>query len=84
MKLSLHEKMHDLPTFEHLPLVEGFPRGCTWGLWDTNGEKDELGTLNLLTTEVLKEASKELTDGVTVSLKSDVLRTRSSACLLIR
>lgn len=43
-------------------------QGCAWGVFDKDGKKDVLGTLNLLTPEVLKEAYKELKDGVSVSL----------------
>ena len=42
--------------------------GCAWGVFDKEGKKDVLGTLNLLTPDVLKEAYKELKDGVSVSL----------------
>ncbi|KAF7197789.1 hypothetical protein HII31_00878 [Pseudocercospora fuligena] len=48
------------PPFDKLPSVQGQPQGCCWGLFDKNGVKDELGTLNLLTPEVIQHASKEI------------------------
>jgi len=62
-------QLDSLPTFDKLPEVEGLPKGCTWGLWDKSGQKDELGTLNLLTPSVVKEAYKELSEGISVALK---------------
>ncbi|KAF6824517.1 hypothetical protein CMUS01_10202 [Colletotrichum musicola] len=58
-----------LPDFDDLPAVEGMPQGCAWGLFDKDGKKDVYGTLNLLTPEVIKEAGKEVRDGVSISLK---------------
>ena len=37
-------------------------------MFDKDGKKDVLGTLNLLTPDVVKEAYKELKEGVSVSL----------------
>lgn len=53
------------PKFDDLPLKEGDPPFSAWGLY---GADDQLGTLNLLTTEVVKEASKEIRTGVRVGL----------------
>lgn len=58
-----------LPNYEDIPAVEGMPYGCIWGLFDKNGEKDQLGTLNLLTPEVVTAAKQEIQTGVSVSLK---------------
>lgn len=60
----------EIPDFDSLPEVMEMPQGCTWGLFDTDGKKDLLGTLNLLTTEVVKGACAEARDGVSISLKS--------------
>ncbi|KAF2400781.1 hypothetical protein EJ06DRAFT_509667 [Trichodelitschia bisporula] len=60
--------MAGLPDFDSLPKVEGMPQGCAWGLFDKDGKKDVFGTVNLLTTDVVKEAVKEVKDGVSVSL----------------
>jgi hypothetical protein len=54
-----------LPPFEALPLDKHGPPGNAWGLF---GEKDEMGRLNLLTPETVKEAAKEIKEGVRVSL----------------
>ena len=42
--------------------------GCAWGLFDKEGKRDQLGTLNLLTPEVVLEAKKEIQTGVSVAL----------------
>lgn len=44
-----------LPTFDELPAYKNFP-GCAWGVW---GPDDQLGTVNLLTDEVVKKAAEE-------------------------
>ena len=44
-----------LPTFKELPNFEEFT-GCAWGVWP---EDDELGTVNLLTEDVVLQAAKE-------------------------
>ena len=44
------------------------PHGTAWGLFDKNGVKDELGTLNLLTPETVIEAGKEIKTGRSVAL----------------
>ncbi|KAE8331435.1 hypothetical protein BDV39DRAFT_201086 [Aspergillus sergii] len=66
--MDLH-KLHDsLPSFDELPSSSNLPKGCTWGLWDQAGQKDELGTLNLLTPKVVRNAVQEVTLGISVSL----------------
>ncbi|KAG6868141.1 hypothetical protein C0993_007215 [Termitomyces sp. T159_Od127] len=44
-----------LPSFDELPEFNGQP-GCAWSVWS---ESDELGTVNLLTEEVVKRAAQE-------------------------
>lgn len=51
--------------FDALPLNPNGPRGNAWGRF---GPKDELGTLNLLTPEVIVEAAREIKTGVRISL----------------
>lgn len=58
----------DLPNFKSLPAVKDMPHGCAWGLFDTNGKRDNLGTLNLLTPEVVLAAKNEIKTGVSVSV----------------
>lgn len=65
---NFHDKV-DLPDFDAIPSLEGLPKGCTWGFWDKDGRKDELGTLNILTPEVVKRAATEIKEGLSVSLK---------------
>ncbi|GME21920.1 hypothetical protein EXIGLDRAFT_636798 [Neofusicoccum parvum] len=58
----------DIPHFDGLPAVEGMPQGCAWGVFDKDGKKDVLGTLNLLTPDIVKAAAAEVKDGVSISL----------------
>jgi len=53
------------PKFDDLPLNKGDPPFSAWGLY---GKDDNLGTLNLLTPEVVLEAAKEIKTGVRVGL----------------
>lgn len=53
------------PAFDELPLNKDDPPYSAWGLY---GPEDELGTLNLLTPEIITEASKEIRTGVRVGL----------------
>lgn len=58
-----------VPDFDDLPKVEGMPQGCAWGVFDHDGKKDLVGTLNFLTPTVVKAAAAEVKDGVSISLK---------------
>lgn len=58
-----------LPNFDDLPPVKGMSQGCAWGIFDKDDKKDALGTLNLLTPEVVKDAVAEVRQGVPISLK---------------
>ena len=62
-------RAQDLPNFKDLPAVKGMPHGCAWGLFDKDGQRDNIGTLNLLTPEVVLEAKKEIQSGISVALK---------------
>ncbi|TFK35464.1 hypothetical protein BDQ12DRAFT_759712 [Crucibulum laeve] len=54
-----------LPTFDELPNFKNFP-GCAWDVW---GADDQLGTVNLLTDEVVQRAAQEeIRTGKAVSL----------------
>ena len=59
--------MSTRPAFETLPLKEDHPPYSAWGLY---GEEDELGTINLLTPEIVLAAKSEIVSGKTISLKS--------------
>lgn len=59
----------DLPDFQSLPKVKDMPQGCAWGVFDKDGKKDVLGTVNLLTPDVVKAAASEVKEGVSISLK---------------
>ena len=54
------------PKFDDLPLSPGDPKGSAWGLY---GKDDELGTLNLITADVVREAATEIKRGIVVPLK---------------
>ena len=49
-----------IPAFDDLPLRKGDPPHSAWGLY---GMSDELGTLNRLTDERVKEAAAEISTG---------------------
>lgn len=54
-----------IPSFDELPLFHDF-KGCAWEVW---GKDDELGTINLLTEEVVARAAREeIKSGKTVCL----------------
>ncbi|CAH0019905.1 unnamed protein product [Clonostachys rhizophaga] len=57
-----------LPKWKDLPPIEGQPQGFGWGLFDQDGVKDQLGTLNFLTPEVVLRAEDEIKIGISVSL----------------
>ena len=54
------------PSFDDLPLRQGDPRASAWGLW---GKQDELGTLNLLSPDVIKRAAGSVQAGYVVPLR---------------
>ncbi|KAJ5668660.1 cyclase [Penicillium macrosclerotiorum] len=57
-----------LPKFDDLPPVEDMPHGCAWGVFDKDGKNDLVGTLNLLTPEVVRAAAAEVHYGISISL----------------
>src|SRR5436305_12884547 len=57
--------MSSRPAFSDLPLNESDPWLSAWGLW---GSKDELGTLNFLTEDVVRRAATEIKDGIRINL----------------
>jgi hypothetical protein len=69
------------PSYDALPRLEGTSQGCAWGIFDKDNRKDVFGCLNKVTPDTVKEASKEIRDGVSISLKYYRAATHS-ACLL--
>ncbi|ORY03953.1 putative cyclase-domain-containing protein [Clohesyomyces aquaticus] len=61
-------KASDLPEWKDMPPIEGMPHGTAWGLFDKDGIRDEVGTLNLLTPSVVVAAGKEIQTGKSVVL----------------
>lgn len=59
----------DLPEWKNLPTVPGMPKGCAWGLFDKDNKRDQVGTLNLLTPEIVMTAKEEIKHGDSVCLK---------------
>jgi hypothetical protein len=59
----------DLSDWDNIPEVPRIPKGCAWGLFDKEGEPDQVGTLNLLTSEIILAAKEEILYGETVCLK---------------
>ncbi|KAI0355185.1 hypothetical protein OH77DRAFT_1425248 [Trametes cingulata] len=53
-----------LPTYDELPKFKDFS-GCAWEVW---GKDDQLGTINLLTDDVVSEAAKEIRSGKAICL----------------
>lgn len=54
-----------LPDYDQLPIRKGAPPGSAWGVF---GDDDELGTLNLLTPQRVREATAEVRSGRCFSL----------------
>jgi hypothetical protein len=50
----------DVPDYERLPIREGAPAGAAWGVF---GEDDQLGTINLLTPERVRQAAAFIRNG---------------------
>ncbi|KAF9265996.1 hypothetical protein L218DRAFT_971848 [Marasmius fiardii PR-910] len=55
VKPSRSNNWANLPTFDELPKYKDFD-GCAWEVW---GKDDQLGTVNLLTEDVVKRAAIE-------------------------
>lgn len=55
----------ELPNFDQLPVKPGNPPHSAWGLW---GERDEVGTINLLTPERVAQAARLVRSGKVFAL----------------
>jgi kynurenine formamidase len=58
-----------LPRYVDLPVVEGAPAGSSWGLW---GSEDQLGCLNKVTPEAVRNAAAAVKDGTVFSLNASL------------
>ncbi|OJJ45224.1 hypothetical protein ASPZODRAFT_152926 [Penicilliopsis zonata CBS 506.65] len=54
-------------SFDTTKAIPGTPQGCLWGFYDRDG-KDEVGSINLLTPEVVLAAKEEIKTGRHVQL----------------
>jgi kynurenine formamidase len=54
-----------LPAYDQLPYHEELEARCGWGVF---GDDDQLGTINLLTQEVVRQAGREIQTGAVFSL----------------
>jgi hypothetical protein len=57
------------PTYKELPIREDAPTGSSWGVFDKDGKRDALGTLNFITPEAVVAAKEEIRTGESVVLK---------------
>jgi len=60
-----HAIAASLPNYDRLPVREGAPVGAAWGVF---GNDDQVGTINLLTPERVKQAAGFIRDGRVFSL----------------
>jgi kynurenine formamidase len=55
----------NLPAYDQLPYHEALRARCAWGVF---GQDDELGTINLLTSDVVRQAGQEIVKGAVHNL----------------
>src|SRR5438445_1682216 len=55
----------NVPAYDRLPVREGAPAGSAWGVF---GDDDQVGTINLLTPERVKQAAGFIRNGRVFSL----------------
>ena len=65
-----------LPSYDQLPVREGAPAGSAWGLF---GDDDQLGCLNLLTSDRVREAAGLVKRGSVFALGLPISLPCSSA-----
>ena len=65
MGVESMNKVKSIPLYDELPYNETLKMHCSWGVF---GEEDELGTINLLTPEIVKKASSEVVKGKVFNL----------------
>ncbi|OAG42762.1 hypothetical protein AYO21_03045 [Fonsecaea monophora] len=66
--MGTETQSYTFPKWGDLPRIPNTPQGCLWGFYDRQGKKDEVGAINLLTSAVVREASKEIQTGQHVQL----------------
>lgn len=74
---SMFSSEKPLPTFDELPAYKNFS-GCAWAVW---GPDDQLGTVNLLTEDVVKKAAEE--EIKYVSFESGVFNGEADAMTML-
>ena len=74
---SNEEWTKPFPPFDALPLDKDGPEFNAWGLY---GPDDELGRVNLITPEVVKNAVATVTEGLVINLKSVYLGLTTKHC----
>ncbi|EJD06153.1 uncharacterized protein FOMMEDRAFT_153542 [Fomitiporia mediterranea MF3/22] len=73
------KKWHDLPSFDELSKFHEFG-GCAWDVW---GAGDELGTVNLLTEDVVRDAAKENGSNCVLKLRRRPLFSRRAPEIVV-
>jgi len=58
------------PPYDQLPIELDAPAGSAWGVFDKDGKRDALGTLNFITPGAVVAAKEEIQTGESVALKS--------------
>jgi hypothetical protein len=58
-----------VPQFKDLPIRPDAPPGSAWGVFDKDGHRDALGTLNFITPEAVVAAREEIRTGESAVLK---------------
>ncbi|KAJ0418827.1 hypothetical protein BJY00DRAFT_287107 [Aspergillus carlsbadensis] len=65
---TMSETTYTFLAFDDAPRVPGTPQGCLWGFYDRDGVKDEIGSINLLTPQVVLNARSEIRTGRHIQL----------------
>lgn len=69
--MMAHHSQHHyskLPAFDQIPATDGMPHGVAWALWNSHGKRDQIGTLNMLTPDVVLAAKEEIQRGESVAM----------------
>jgi len=52
-----------VPKYDELPIKSDAPAGSAWGVFDVDGKRDALGTLNFITQQAVVAAKEEIKTG---------------------